>query len=153
MRVGTSAVEQARLATLDRYGILDSEPEQAFDDLASLAAVVCDASAAQINFIDAERQWTKASVGLPCESVPREESICAIAINRAEMLVVEDLATDERLRKLVHMLGDGLLRFYAGVPLVTPDGHEVLSAALPIEALGIETWARMHGAQRAGQLG
>jgi len=64
--LGTSLTEQARLATLDRYGILDSEPEQAFDDIARLAAVVCGTAAAQINFIDAERQWTKASVGLPC---------------------------------------------------------------------------------------
>jgi len=121
--LGTSLTEQARLATLDRYGILDSEPEQAFDDIARLAAVVCGTAAAQINFIDAERQWTKASVGLPCETVPRQESICAIAIGRAEMLIVEDLAADERLRKLVRAVGDGLLRFYAGVPLVAPDGH------------------------------
>ena len=64
MRLGTSGAERARLATLERYGILDSEPEQAFDDLAKLAAVICDASAAQINFIDSERQWFKSAPGL-----------------------------------------------------------------------------------------
>ena len=84
MRLGTSGAERARLATLERYGILDSEPEQAFDDLAKLAAVICDASAAQINFIDSERQWTKASVGAPRDAIPRDESICAIAINPAQ---------------------------------------------------------------------
>ena len=63
MRPGVTSAEAARLATLARYDILDTEPEQAFDDIARIAAIVCDARYAQINFIDADRQWSKGCHG------------------------------------------------------------------------------------------
>src|SRR5689334_19312529 len=123
MRPGVTSAEAARLATLARYDILDTEPEQAFDDIARIAAIVCDARYAQINFIDADRQWSKASVGLPREALPRAKSVCAVALNRPELLAVEDLAADDRLRDLIRVGDGGILRFYAGVPIIAPDGH------------------------------
>ena len=125
MRLSPRSTEEARLAALERYDILDTAPEQAFDDIARIAALCCDAKYAQINFIDADRQWSKASVGIAPEVLPRRNSICAVALNRPEILVVEDLAADERLRDLSREVDGAMVRFYAGVPIVTPDGHAV----------------------------
>ena len=88
-----------------------------------LAAAVCGAPYAQINFIDAERQWTKASAGLPPEERSRRQSLCTLAIERQEALVVDDLAADERLRDRLRGTAAESLRFYAGVPLLSPEGH------------------------------
>jgi PAS domain S-box-containing protein len=117
--------ESTRLAALARYAVLDTKPEPTFDDLVRLAALVCDAPIAQVNLVDATRLWTKASTGVPRGSAPREDTLCAIAINRCEPLVIEDLAADERLVNYAREYGGGRLRFYAGVPLVTPDGHAI----------------------------
>jgi PAS domain S-box-containing protein len=117
--------ERARLIALARYDILDTEPEQAFDDLARLAALVCDAPIAQVNFIDDGRTWSKASVGAPRISVPRTSSLCAIAIRRHEPLVIEDVAADHRLSDYARIDADIPIGFYAGVPFVTPDGHAI----------------------------
>ena len=115
--------ERARLVALARYDILDTEPEQAFDDLARLAALVCDAPVAQINFVDDTRTWSKASVGAPRIAVPRAASLCAIAIKRQEPLVIENIAADERLSRFARLDADMAIGFYAGVPFVTPDGY------------------------------
>src|SRR5690242_1016421 len=112
--------ERARLIALARYDILDTEPEQAFDDLARLAALVCDAPMAQINFVDDTRTWSKASVGAPRITVPRTSSLCAIAIKRREPLVIEDVAADERLSSYARLDANIAIGFYAGVPFVTP---------------------------------
>jgi len=117
--------ERARLIALARYDILDTEPEQAFDDLARLAALVCDAPIAQINFVDDARTWSKASVGAPRISVPRNSSFCALAIKRHEPLVVEDVVGDKRLTGYARIDADTPIGFYAGVPFVTPDGHAI----------------------------
>jgi PAS domain S-box-containing protein len=125
MPFGQHNDERARLAALARYAVVDSEQEPAFDDLVRLAALVADAPIAQINFIDATRLWTKASTGVPRGSAPREDSLCAVAIQRYEPLVIEDLAADKRLLNFARDYGGGRLRFYAGVPLATPDGHAI----------------------------
>jgi len=117
--------ERARLIALARYDILDTEPEQAFDDLARLAALVCDAPMAQINFVDDARTWSKASVGVPRISVPRTSSLCAVAIKRREPLVIEDVAADARLSDYARIDANIPIGFYAGVPFVTPDGHAI----------------------------
>jgi two-component system, cell cycle sensor histidine kinase and response regulator CckA len=119
------AEEPARLAALERYDILDSEPEQSFDDLARLAALVCDAPIAQINFISATRQWSKASFGAPRGDLPREESLCASAIGRPEPLVIENVAADKRLLKFEREIGGARISFYAAVPLASADGHAI----------------------------
>jgi len=117
--------ERARLIALARYDILDTEPEQSFDDLARLAALVCDAPMAQINFVDDTRTWSKASVGVPRITVPRASSLCALAIKRQEPLVIEDVAADERLASYARLDASTAIGFYAGVPFVTPDGYVI----------------------------
>ena len=117
--------DRARLIALARYDILDTEPEQAFDDLARLATLVCDAPMAQINFVDDTRTWSKASVGAPRITVPRSSSLCALAIKRQEPLVIENVAADERLASFARLDADTAIGFYAGVPFVTPDGYVI----------------------------
>jgi PAS domain S-box-containing protein len=117
--------ERARLIALARYDILDTEPEQSFDDLARLAALVCDAPIAQINFVDDARTWSKASVGAPRISVPRSSSFCALAIQRHEPLVIEDVVADGRLASYARIDAETPIGFYTGVPFVTPDGHAI----------------------------
>jgi PAS domain S-box-containing protein len=118
--------EQARLDALERYAILDTPPEQAFDDLARLAALVCKTPMAQINFVDGARQWSKAAVGGPRGVMPRERGLCAHAIARHDPLVIDDAVGDDgHLAGLALAYGQPTIRFYAGVPLVTPDGHAI----------------------------
>lgn len=118
--------EQARLDALERYAVLDTPPEQAFDDLARLAALVCGTSMAQINFVDGTRQWSKAAVGGPRGVMPRERGLCAHAIARHDPLVIDDAVGDAgHLAGLALAYGQPGIRFYAGVPLVTRDGHAI----------------------------
>jgi PAS domain S-box-containing protein len=117
--------ERARLIALARYDILDTEPEQAFDDLARLAALVCEAPMAQINFVDDTRTWSKATFGAPRITVPRASSLCALAIKRHEPLVIENVVADGRLSAYAKLDPDIAIGFYAGVPFVTPDGHAI----------------------------
>ncbi|MFN2564203.1 MAG: ATP-binding protein [Gemmatimonadaceae bacterium] len=118
--------EQARLDALERYAVLDTPPEQAFDDLARLAALVCGTPMAQINFVDRARQWSKAAVGGPRGVMPRERGLCAHALERPHPLVVDDAVGDAgHLAGLALAYGEPTIRFYAGVRLVTPDGHAI----------------------------
>jgi PAS domain S-box-containing protein len=114
--------EADRLAALERYAILDSGREDAFDDVAELAADILEAPIAVVNFIAADRQWFKAEVGIGTDTLPLDVSICRHAILQPGVLVVPDLAQDARFEgnPLVHV-ADGL-RFYAGAILETPDG-------------------------------
>jgi PAS domain S-box-containing protein len=118
--------EQARLDALERYAVLDTPPEQAFDDIARLAALVCDAPMAQINFVDGARQWSKAAVGGPRGVMPRERGLCGHAIARHDPLVIDGAVGDDgHLAGLALGYGQPAVRFYAGVPLITPDRHAI----------------------------
>jgi PAS domain S-box-containing protein len=118
--------EQARLDALERYAVLDTPPEEAFDDLARLAALVCGTPMAQINFVDGARQWSKAAVGGPRAVMPRERGLCTHAIARRDPLVIDAAVGDDgHLAGLALAYGKPTIRFYAGVPLVTPDGHAI----------------------------
>jgi PAS domain S-box-containing protein len=118
--------EQARLDALERYAVLDTPPEQAFDDIARLAALVCDTPMAQINFVDSARQWSKAAVGGPRGVMPRERGLCNHAIARHDPLVIDDAVGDAgHLAGMTLGYGQPAIRFYAGVPLVTPDNHAI----------------------------
>jgi PAS domain S-box-containing protein len=114
--------EVDRLAALDRYAILDTGREAAFDDVAELAADILDAPIAVVNFIAADRQWFKAEKGIGTDTLPLDVSICRHAILQKGVLVVPDLTQDERFdcNPLVRE-SDGL-RFYAGALLETPEG-------------------------------
>jgi|SRR3954447_5875525 len=116
--------ETARLAALERYRILDTEPERAFDDLVVIAAQICGTPIAFIGLIDADRQWFKARVGLSMSEVARTMSFCsAQTIKQSGVIVVPSAQQDDRLRESPLVTGEPHIRFYAGASLVTPDGH------------------------------
>jgi anti-sigma regulatory factor (Ser/Thr protein kinase) len=119
----TAATERERLAALRRYAILDTEPERSFDDLTLLASHICGTPMALITLVDAERQWFKSRVGIPAHETSRAISFCAHAIQQRDLFIINDASTDARFRDNPQVTGDLNLRFYAGAPLVTPDGH------------------------------
>jgi anti-sigma regulatory factor (Ser/Thr protein kinase) len=116
--------EAARLAALRRYRILDTDPEQAFDDLTILASHICEAPIALITLVDEDRQWFKAQVGLSIRETARNVSFCTHAIERPdEITVVPNALHDQRFVNNPFVVNDPKIRFYAGAPLVTPDGY------------------------------
>ena len=114
--------ESSRLESLRSFRILGTPGEQVFDDFAHLAALICDAPVAVIGFIDEQRVWFKARIGLELDEIPRDDSFCAHAILQSDVLIVQDPPSDERFMSsfLVKQIG---IRFYAGIPLVTDDAH------------------------------
>lgn len=117
------ADEEQRIRHLASLRIVDSLPERAFDDLATLAAHVCGAPVAFISLIERERQWFKASVGSETTETTRDVSFCAHAINEPDqVLVVPDATKDERFALNPDVVGGLGIRLYAGAPLVMPDG-------------------------------
>ena len=115
--------EADRLNALRDYGILDTEPEQAFDDIVRLAARICDAPIAVVNLIDRGRQWFKAATGLGVRETPLETSFCAHALLQEDGMVVPDATQDNRFACNPLVTGEAGLRFYAGRLLKSPDGH------------------------------
>src|SRR4028118_115284 len=114
--------EEARLAALDRYAILDTGRESNFDDIAELAADILDAPIAVVNFIAADRQWFKAEKGIGQDSLPLDVSICRHAILQRGVFVAPDLIQDPRFENNPLVKAADGLKFYAGALLETPDG-------------------------------
>src|SRR5687768_10019652 len=112
-----------RLAALRRYGILDTPPEQAFDDITRLVAHVCQTPMATVTFIDGHRQWFKSEIGMGVRETPLDLSICAHAILSSDLYVIHDTLEDETFRNNPVVVGKPHVRFYAGARLVSPDGH------------------------------
>jgi PAS domain S-box-containing protein len=115
--------EPERLAALCQYDILDTPPEPAFDDIASLAAFLCSAPIALVSLVDADRQWFKATVGIQASETPRDWAFCAHAINQADLFIVPDTLADPRFLDNPLVTSEPFIRFYAGVPLRTEEGH------------------------------
>lgn len=115
--------ETQRLAALRGYEVLDTPAEAAFDDLTELAAYICEAPIALISLVDEDRQWFKSRLGLTAEQTPREVSFCAHAILQSDMLIVPDAAGDPRFAANPLVTAEPKIRFYAGAPLLTPEGH------------------------------
>jgi anti-sigma regulatory factor (Ser/Thr protein kinase) len=115
--------EAARLAALRKYRILDTEPERAFDDLTLLASQICGTPMALITLVDADRQWFKSHVGITTTETSRAVSFCSHAIEQTELFVIPDTRADHRFRDNPLVTGAPHIRFYAGAPLVTPEGQ------------------------------
>src|ERR1700680_2272582 len=122
MRLPPPESEGARLRALGRYQILGTPPEEAFDNIARLAAYVCGTPIALISFIDLDSQWFKSKVGWDVAEIPRNVALCAHTILQSEVVVVADTLADE-VTKTSPLATHGGLRFYAGVPLLTPEGY------------------------------
>src|SRR4051812_9694864 len=114
--------EPERLAALQRYQILDTEPERAFDDLTMLASHICGTPMALITLVDADRQWFKSRIGITPSETSRTISFCSHAIKQRDLFIIPDARDDERTRDNPLVTGDPHIRFYAGAPLITPDG-------------------------------
>ncbi len=117
--------EPERLATLAQYDVLDTDPEQAYDDLTLLASHICQTPIALVSLVDTDRQWFKSRLGLDVPETHRDVAFCAHAIVSQETMVVNDATTDERFANNPLVLGDPEIRFYAGAPLRVPGGQAI----------------------------
>ncbi|HEY6893065.1 MAG TPA: sensor domain-containing diguanylate cyclase [Rhodanobacteraceae bacterium] len=116
--------EEERLAELHRYRILDTDPEQAYDDLLTIVAGICGTPMGAVSLIDGDRQWFKARQGLAMTETPRDVAFCAHAILEPDKLLhVPDSQLDERFADNPLAQGEGAIRFYAGAPLVSSSGN------------------------------
>ena len=115
--------EHCRLAELRRYEVMDTGQEQEYTDLVELAAAICGTPIALISLLDEDRQWFKARVGLDVQEMPREVSFCTHTIRQHELFVIPDAVQDTRFAENSLVQGKPHVRFYAGVPLMTPNGH------------------------------
>lgn len=114
--------ENKRLEALHRYNLLDTAPEQSFDDFTRLAAYICSTPIALVTLLDAERQWFKAKIGLELSETPREQAFCSHTILSDQLMVVNDAVADDRFSENPLVTGDPHIRFYAGAPLVDGEG-------------------------------
>ena len=113
---------QARLDALDLYEIMDTPAEVEFDDIAHLAADICESATALVSLVAEERQWFKARVGFDACQTPIGQSICVHALQRPGLLVIPDLTADPRSMENTLVTGPPHIRFYAGARLETPEG-------------------------------
>jgi len=120
----TTTAEQARLEALRQYGIMDTPPEEEFENITSLASRICGTPISLITLLDDKRQWFKASIGIEVKETPIEYAFCAHAIkNPSELTVVPDSRKDKRFASNPFVTGEPHIVFYAGMPLVDEDGH------------------------------
>jgi len=117
--------ELQRLAALKRYHILDTLPDDAFDDATKLVAYICGVPIAHISFIDENRQWFKSEIGIGTSEVPREITFCNYTILDTKILEINDTHVNETFKDDPNVTGGFNVRFYAGVPLTTPDGYNI----------------------------
>lgn len=123
MQAPLPANEEARLAKLHEYQILDTPPEPAYDDLTYLASRICRTPIALLSLVDRERQWCKSRLGLEWDELPREVSFCAHAILHGGLTVVPDTQQDPRFADNPLTQGPSPLRFYAAASLLAPGGE------------------------------
>ncbi|WP_375197727.1 diguanylate cyclase [Sphingobium sp.] len=117
--------EPARRAALDRYEVLDTPREPAFDRITDLVRSILGVPISAVSLVDADRQWFKALSGLDAEETPRDVAFCNHTIRERAPMVVTDATEDARFRDNPLVTGDPNIRSYAGIPLETPDGYNI----------------------------
>ncbi len=117
--------EDARLAALDSYDVLDTPTELIFDRITRIASNALDVPMASVSLIDGHRQWLKSRQGSLGQQTCRDEAFCYVTVQQSEPLIVEDASTDPRFKDNPLVLGAPHIRFYAGVQLCTRDGHNL----------------------------
>ncbi|KEO75736.1 GAF domain-containing protein [Anditalea andensis] len=116
--------EIKRLLDLKSYQVLDTLPDKELNDIIEIASTICDTPISLITFVDDKRQWFKAKKGLVINETPRADAFCKYALtNPNDLLVVNDPLTDKRFNNNPLVLGNPYIRFYAGAPLVSSEGH------------------------------
>ncbi|HEY0068747.1 MAG TPA: GAF domain-containing protein, partial [Chloroflexia bacterium] len=120
------AVEEAtRLSALRRLNILDTPPEERFDRITRTATRLFDVPVALVSLVDENRQWFKSCVGLDMSETPRSMSFCAYAIGRDDILLIPDALQDPQFADNPLVTGYPHIRFYAGCPVIAPDGSKL----------------------------
>ncbi|NRB36891.1 MAG: response regulator [Pseudomonadales bacterium] len=125
MRKSALINEKQRLDALLSYDILDTQNEQEFDDLVQQAAYICQTPIAAITLVDETRQWFKASIGLDAKETPRAMGFCSCVIKSKKQLIIEDARKNKRFCNNPMVTGEPHIRFYAGSPLISPDGFVI----------------------------
>ncbi|MFC6790698.1 GAF domain-containing protein [Methylobacterium komagatae] len=115
--------EDARLAALAAFDILDTPPERGFDDIVHLARRLCAAPVALVSLVDRDRQWFKARAGFPPCETDLDRSVCKFVLTEPGVLQIPDLTRDARTCANPLVTGEPHLRFYAGAPFARPTGR------------------------------
>ena len=115
--------EKARLNALRKYQLLDTLSEEEFDKFTELASLICDTPISLVSLIDENRQWFKSKQGLDATETPRELAFCAHAIMEQQIFEIKDATQDDRFKNNALVVGDPNIRFYAGYPLIDPEGY------------------------------
>ncbi|HTD98582.1 MAG TPA: PAS domain S-box protein [Mucilaginibacter sp.] len=114
-----------RLKALKLYNVLDTLPENEFDAIARLASHICNTPIALISFIDADRQWVKSRVGIEAKQMPRADAFCNHTILGNKIFEVPDVLESKAFRINTFVINDPQIRFYAGAPLIDPNGYRL----------------------------
>ena len=125
-----SEAEHRRLEAVRSTGLLDTGPEQAYDDLVQLAACICQVPISLVTLVDEHRLWLKAKVGVPISEVPRDFSFCSFTIQQDGLFVIPDTLEDPRYATNISVTGAPCIRFYAGYPLSTSSGEKLGSLCI-----------------------
>jgi len=148
---GSTIDEERRVAALHRYSILDTLPEQIYDDVTALASLICGTPMSLVSLVDAERQWFKSTVGVEMRETPRALSFCAHTLGTRSTLIVPDAQQDTRFMDNPLVTGQPGIRFYAGAPIVEANGHALGTVCVidtkprslsPIQIAALEALAR-----------
>ena len=115
--------EVQRIKVLWQYDVLDTVPEAVFDELTELAALICGAPVALISLVDENRQWFKSKLGVSINETSRDVSLCAHAILQRDLFIVPDATQDKRFKDNPLVVASPKIRFYAGMPLISPGGQ------------------------------
>lgn len=121
--IRVDVADPARLAALEEFDVLDTAPEEGFDDAVQIARPICRTPVALVSLVDADRQWFKARAGFPLWETDLNSSVCVYALSEPDLLVIPDLAADPRTRRNPLVTGEPHIRFYAGAPLKAADGQ------------------------------